>query len=129
MDNLSETPDLGFGDFAALYRRAIQRSGLTQADIARKIGYTNQGFVSLMLTRNPKGNVPPERLAEWLKAIPLSDDEYAKMYALGLAEFAPDYVREILSNFAQFHKMAMKNDGRTLPTFEQVLAGKIRHPA
>ncbi len=125
-DRTDDTIDLGFGDFAALYRRAIQRNGKTQHEVARAIGYKNQGFLSLMLTRDPRGNVPPERLADWLAPLTLTDEEYATMYRKGLEQFAPEYVRNLIANFAQFYAMAMKSDGSTLPSFEAVLAGRMR---
>lgn len=130
VDNLVESDDLGFGDFAALYRRAVVRSGKTQDAIAKAIGYKNQGFLSLMLTRDPRGNVPVERLADWLAPLDLSSDEYATMYRKGREQYAPEYVRELISNFAQFHALVMKGgDGATLPSLDQVLSGQLRHRA
>ncbi len=124
MDNLSESLELGFGGFAALYRRAIARSGKTQDAIAREIGYKNQGFLSLML--NHQATVPPDKLKEWLAPLGLSDDEFAMLYRKGLEEFAPEYVRELIEHFARFHRRVMRGDPGTLPSLEQILAGQMR---
>lgn len=123
VDNSEDMEPLGdFGSFRALYRRALKRSGLSEAALSRALGYKNSGFVNQVL--NGKDQLPVERLREWLTPLALSDAETALLFRKGLEEYAPTYVKELVINFQIAYVSILQ--GHTMPPLDLILIGKMK---
>jgi len=72
----------------------LEKKGISQAELAEKLGHPNQGLVSNVI--NQRRPPPLDDLMRWLDAIGVDDREKMRLYRLAMRAYAPKYVQGIL---------------------------------
>ena len=76
-----------------ILRLFFDKSGISGAEIARRLGHSNSGLVSQVITG--KRTIPLDKLDAWTKALDLSEADAAEFRRLALAEQAPALAAEL----------------------------------
>lgn len=80
-------------DFSTLLRRLMDESGVSAAELGRRLGHTNNALVSQVLSRDR--TIPQNAIEEWADKLYLEGDIRSEFIVAANMSHSPAFIREL----------------------------------